>query len=177
MENEKILESLDSNWFYSSVFKPPSFPSCNLEDPHELKQPEPNIQIHQPQPILSLSSQLQPQPISDASTQVLQEEPCGMEQTGTGKRISKAGSKRRRRSVCIQECEEIKGSMELGFVPIEAGTDGRMFSDVLRLGRTRYWVETSRNPTFHCKMPPYGEGMVMKEHLRSWAHAVACTVR
>lgn len=177
MESEKILESLDSNWFFSSVFKPPSFPSCNLEEPHELKQPEPNIQIHHPQPIMPLSTQLQPQPISDASTQVLQEEPCGMDQTGTGKRIRKQGSKRRGYSVCMQECEEIQGSMELGFVLREVGTNGRLVSDVQRLGRTRYWVETSRSPAFHCKMPPYGDGMVMKEHLRSWAHAVACTVR
>lgn len=177
MESEKILESLDSNLFFSSVFKPPSFPSCNLKEPHELKQPEPNIQIHQPQPILSLSTKLQPQSISDASTQVHQEEPCGMEQTGTGKRISKQGSKRRGYSVCMQDCEEIHGSMGLGLVLREVGTESRLVSDVLRLWRTRYWVEPSRSPTFHCKMPPYGDGIVMKEHLRSWAHAVACTVR
>ncbi|KAF5752810.1 hypothetical protein HS088_TW01G00728 [Tripterygium wilfordii] len=27
------------------------------------------------------------------------------------------------------------------------------------------------------KMPPLNDGMAMKEHLKSWAHAVACTVR
>ncbi|KAF5736254.1 hypothetical protein HS088_TW14G00392 [Tripterygium wilfordii] len=27
------------------------------------------------------------------------------------------------------------------------------------------------------KMPPLNDGMAMKEHLKSWAHAVACAVR
>lgn len=180
MDNEKILESLDSNWFFSNVFNPPSFPPCNFKEPPppDLKQPEPNIQIHQTQHFQSLSTQIQTPPLSEASTQIFQEEPSGMlEQARTDTRISKQGSKRRGNRVCMQDCEKMKVFLELGFVLVEVASEGRSSSDVPRVRRTRDEFERSRSLTFHCRMPPYNDGLVMKKHLRSWAYAVACTVR
>ncbi|GMI93500.1 hypothetical protein HRI_003019300 [Hibiscus trionum] len=33
------------------------------------------------------------------------------------------------------------------------------------------------NGLYYLKMPPLNDGFAMKEHLKSWAYAVACTVR
>ncbi|KAL5997795.1 hypothetical protein ACLOJK_008727 [Asimina triloba] len=219
MEEEKIIESLDSNWFFCSVFKPPpssSRHSCKgpptpPQDTLPRKEPIPTMQVPLKELNQSTSAGLGTEIIPGADISVHDEKSSEMEpgrarckrsgesslkgevigfaesgfdvgrydvpvseekSSGMEQRRSKESSNsclaRKGRSCWMQEFENVRGFVELGSTAEDIG-----LGSGLPVGR----FDIPRGIYLHCKMPPSGNGIAMKEHLKSWAYAVACTVR
>lgn len=82
-----------------------------------------------------------------------------------GKKSPKSSSKKRdKEKLKFNELMEFR---EFGFISFE---DIEYYGELTPMGPKFY-------PYFSCKMPPFNEGMAMKEHLKSWACAVASIVR
>ncbi|CAK7350387.1 unnamed protein product [Dovyalis caffra] len=89
---------------------------------------------------------------------------------------TKKEEKRKRRQRRRRSKRKILGELDLGFdssnyYKLDYGF--RVFEDK----ETRGYGMFGRQLQHQGKMPPLNDGMAMKEHLKSWAHAVACTVR
>lgn len=76
----------------------------------------------------------------------------------------------------MKKLHRFKEFTDLGLSFSELGSDGRPFYTLWEQQRMARSYRL-RQP-FRCyNMPPMSDGLAMKEHLKSWAHAVACTVR
>uniref|UniRef100_A0A0A9FBB8 Uncharacterized protein n=1 Tax=Arundo donax TaxID=35708 RepID=A0A0A9FBB8_ARUDO len=136
MEGDKVFATIDSLWFYSSLFH-------QLSSQHKQSQcPE------EPQP----SRQQQESAETHKTTGSISAQPprCVKEATVAAKSITAARSSREldeRMNACLKKQRR----------------------------RTRVVAVPARcSPA---PMPAPDDGMAMKAHLRSWAHAVACSVR
>ncbi|KAJ4981523.1 hypothetical protein NE237_032360 [Protea cynaroides] len=120
--------------------------------------------------------------------------------------VKKQGKMRRissSKSLSDLEFEELKGFMDLGFVFSEEDKDSRLVSIIpglQRLGKkssekettvvesaiprpylSESWDDLDRrrkeNPLMNWRIPAFNDEIHMKDHLKSWAHTVASTVR
>lgn len=70
-----------------------------------------------------------------------------------------------------QKPEKMKRSKRKVLGELDLGFHGKLASD------SSISVETVEHPIHYTKMPPLDDGLAMKEHLKSWAYAVARTVK
>ncbi|ONM38495.1 uncharacterized protein [Zea mays] len=137
MEGDAVLSSMDSLWFYSSVF---------------LRQPSKHK-----------GSECAEEP---------QQDWAGTNKTTSGRPCCQAPK-------CAKEAAGRRA--EGGTVRIAPATgrgewDERMVA-WQKEQRRRALVAAAARCSPATMPPPGGEGVAMKAHLRSWAHAVACSVR
>ncbi|KAJ1285242.1 hypothetical protein BS78_03G265000 [Paspalum vaginatum] len=154
MEGGEIFESMDSLWFYSSVFlRASSSKHKQSERAEEL--------------------QLQARPRQQQDSAETHRASSGSAGPGPGQAprcVKEAAAQTERRAAAA------------GTVRVAAATtrgcrewDERMVAwqrEQRRRTRVAAAARCSQAP-----MPATGEGVAMKAHLRSWAHAVACSVR
>ncbi|KAH7568742.1 hypothetical protein JRO89_XS06G0041900 [Xanthoceras sorbifolium] len=92
-------------------------------------------------------------------------------------------TRRRRRSKkrsLFHEKRQIFREADLGFYgQMESESPWLLYHDDQETTFDQYEKFGSHNVNMKMKMPlpPLNDGMAMKQHLKSWAHAVACTVR
>ncbi|MFQ6643625.1 hypothetical protein Gotur_018512 [Gossypium turneri] len=67
-----------------------------------------------------------------------------------------------------QKPEKMKRSKGKVLGELDLGFHGKLTSD------SSISVVTVKYPIYYTKMPPLDDGLAMKEHLKSWAYAVAC---
>ncbi|CAL4954726.1 unnamed protein product [Urochloa decumbens] len=147
MEGDDIWATMDSLWFYSSVL---------LQPPSKHKQSD-------------CAEELQPRE---------QQDPAETHKTASGsspqppKRIEEAALATERRAAAPAPATERRAAVRSSR---DREWDERMVAwqkEQRRLTRVAAAARCSQ-----ARMPPPGEGVDMKAHLRSWAHAVACSVR
>lgn len=175
-----VIESLDSLWFFSHVFSSSStgtaqFPSFTTDENASSPEPfleEPSkpisqtlVQIpdHQAQesPRCSRCGELETEP-------EMWKPPINMEEeTVESPKYWAAEQKEERRKKKSKRCKrstkqrrQILGELDLCF-------DGEENCGGFGSAECKY----------NYKMPPLDDNIAMKEHLKSWAYAVACTVR
>ncbi|XVF27463.1 hypothetical protein REPUB_Repub14bG0109600 [Reevesia pubescens] len=175
--SKKVMESLDSLWFFNNVLTLTTF---QHKDHHAAAAAidEDTVKEEEEEP-------MKPK-IEDApSTEILVPRcpKCGEIAVGieqqimqpvkevefAAKPIEKPERKRRRRRRKRSK-RKVFGELDLGL-----GFHGNLAS------QSSFSEETIEYPYFesqhYTKMPPLNDGLAMKEHLKSWAYAVACTVR
>ncbi|KAG0539260.1 hypothetical protein BDA96_03G307500 [Sorghum bicolor] len=145
MEGDAVLSSMDSLWFYSSVFLRPSSNSKHkesecAEEPQQDSASETNKTTSGGRPCQP------PKCVKEAAAQT------GRRAEGGTVRIADARG-------CSWEWDE------------------RMVAWQKEQRRRARVAAAARARCSQTMMPPPGEGVAMKAHLRSWAHAVACSVR
>ncbi|XP_017698786.1 uncharacterized protein LOC108511380 [Phoenix dactylifera] len=187
MDDEIILESLGSLWFFSNILSPSSPITCinaknthdsHPSDPRKPKQPGPTTQILQSHQLKS----------PDICVQAVGKG------AGSGEQATKPenheASKYPKES--FMEQRKKKSNREQGMKKLHRFKEeftvlGLSFGELGPDGRRPFYTSWKqqrmarsyglRQP-FRChNMPPLSDGLAMKEHLKSWAHAVACTVR
>ncbi|KAG8077807.1 hypothetical protein GUJ93_ZPchr0007g5572 [Zizania palustris] len=134
MEGDEIFASIDSLWFYSTVFLPPSPKRKNCS---------------------AVSGELQPRK-QDSTESRRMDGDCGSQDTG-----------------CVREAAPVAASRR-------AAATIRELEERMDIWQEQHWRQTRVAAPARCSpssMPPPGDGPAMKAHLRSWAHAVACSVR
>ncbi|KAK9014276.1 hypothetical protein V6N11_005439 [Hibiscus sabdariffa] len=152
------MESLDSLWFFDNVLTLPSFLHNKV---HGVPFYEDLVQEEE---------ETKPE-IQDApSTEILVprcpkcgEIAAGIELAKPTEKPEKRKRRRRRR-----RRRKVLGELDLGF-------HGKLASE------SSFSEENIARPDFesphYSKMPLLNDGLAMKEHLKSWAYAVACTVK
>ncbi|GMI72887.1 hypothetical protein HRI_000958000 [Hibiscus trionum] len=150
--SKKVMESLDSLWFFDNVLSLPSFQHNVYEDTvQEEEESKPKIQDAEILvPRCPKCGEIEQQPMTEVEFAKPPEK-------------SKRRRRRRRRSK-----RKVLGELHLGF-------HGKLASE------SSFSEENVAHPNFetphYTKMPPLNDGLAMKEHLKSWAHAVACRVK
>ncbi|KAK8487625.1 hypothetical protein V6N13_062999 [Hibiscus sabdariffa] len=155
--SEKVMESLDSLWFFDNVLTLPSFLHSKVhgvpfyEDPvpEEEEEPKPEIQDAPSTEILvprcPKCGEIEQHPIAEVEFAKPREKP------------EKRKRRRKRRSK-----RKVLGELDLA-------------------SESSFSEENIARPDFetphYSKMPPLNDGLAMKEHLKSWAYAVACAVK
>ncbi|XXG77481.1 hypothetical protein AAC387_Pa08g1627 [Persea americana] len=196
-EEERVLSFFEVFWFYHKIFpKPPSFPPPTNPTPiqDETQIEKPNT-FHLESLHRSLSDELSSKSSPRSPDSVLPT-PTFIREEVLAKR-KKRGSK----SLADLELEELKGIFDLGFCFLDGEVDSRLVSVVPGLQRLKKggeeeeeaaeesavcrpylseaWSvdEREENPLMNWRVPVVCNGEEMKDHLRSWAQAVASTVR
>ncbi|KDP21125.1 hypothetical protein JCGZ_21596 [Jatropha curcas] len=169
-ESGLLLESLDSLWFFSNVLSSTTQPpvrDVNNGNTTKEDSPKPTKPIVQTQQNAS-------QNLEFVSPRCSKCRELALESTVEEAETKKEERRRRRKR---KSKRKILGKLDFGF-------DGTSTD----LGHFGVW-EINTEITTACgygmfrskqhlvNMPPLSDGMAMKEHLKSWAYAVACTVR
>ncbi|OAY26369.1 hypothetical protein MANES_16G042200v8 [Manihot esculenta] len=160
MEGSGILESLDSLWFFSSVLwrkpkpmaDPPTEPSKPIFQTQQNESGNPEIGSSGCTRC-EFSAEIEPVTVQVQEAEMEAFKATKKEEARSGRRKRK--SKRKRK---------VLGELELGIDERDIWDwefDG--YKEMSGIGSV--------------KMPLLTDGMAMKEHLKSWAYAVACTVR
>ncbi|KAL4291428.1 hypothetical protein GQ457_14G009070 [Hibiscus cannabinus] len=149
------MENFESLWFFNNVLTLP--PPLLLQQEEEEKKPSESNILHD-----ALAAEiLVPRcpncgEIADVG---VQQQPADVQPVQRRKR----GGRRRRRK---RSKRKVMGDqLDLGFYGSCLDSESS-FSE-----------ETKGQQYYYMKMPPLNDGSAMKEHLKSWAYAVACTVR
>ncbi|KAL5707460.1 hypothetical protein ACHQM5_018360 [Ranunculus cassubicifolius] len=152
------------DWVLSRVFSSPHPPPPLLLSP---TPSQPSCQHHTPKqkldtpkfPFLQTKQvQVMVEPYEEVG---LMKTPESMKRD---KKSPKSSSKRRNKE--IWEFNELVEFREFGFISFEDN------DELLSAMGSKFYY-----PYFSCKMPPFNEGMAIKRYLKSWACAVASTVR
>ncbi|KAH7651443.1 hypothetical protein IHE45_20G057700 [Dioscorea alata] len=148
-----ILESLDSLWFFSNILSASSSP-IPCTNAITIKLQTSNSQPHHPVNTLK-TTKLE----TDVDVQVLPLKPEKPKKLRATKEKEKQKLKHQKNDIEDGLVEEL---VFLGLSLQQLSVKQRMKTGM----------------AFHCcSMPPLNDGLAMKKHLKSWAHAVACTVR
>lgn len=194
MEEEKRAVSLfEVFWFYHKIFpKPPPFSRPTQEKTHIKKPNNSHLQ--------SLSHELSSKSDPLSPNSVLPTPQLISRET---EEVTTVRKKRGSKSLSDLELQELKGIFDLGFRFLDGEMDSRLVSIVPGLQRLRKkegeekeeaavdesavsrpylseaWSADGReeNPMMKWRVPAVCYGDDMKHHLRSWAQAVASTVR
>lgn len=180
MDCSRVAQSLDSLWFYSNILTccrtedsvPVSVPLACLTDDDQLAPPPPPFHdkegdVHRPiTPLCVLNQENESQPLGVENLNLV---PAGCHEIGecssasvfqkTEKRERKMRKKKKKNKFgVIWGRKEIRGAVELGFgVKQVCGVLNQMLATT--------------------QLPPIDDGVVMKKHIKSWAYAVACSVK
>ncbi|KAL4310110.1 hypothetical protein GQ457_01G041720 [Hibiscus cannabinus] len=159
--SKKAMESLDSLWFFDNVLTLPSF-LHNKVHADAVPFYEDLVQEEE-------EEETKPE-IQDApSTEILVPRCPNCGEIAAGIELAKPTEKRKRRRRRRRRSKrKVLGELDLGF-------HGKLASE------SSFSEENIARPDFesphYSKMPPMNDGLAMKEHLKSWAYAVACTVK
>ncbi|KAL1826847.1 hypothetical protein ACET3Z_005259 [Daucus carota] len=165
MEGEKVIESLDCLWFFSNVMHAPK--THPIEVPSSKEEPKvenvEKVKV-ETEPIMILEAK------RDASSFEMISKNGGLrsrdEKESSGERkVRKATKKRNKKDVKVN----------MGDYEKELGFDFRF--DLSELLMMIEGYERFNKKKCGEVMPPLSDGMAMKQHLKSWAYAVACNVR
>ncbi|KAK9268262.1 hypothetical protein L1049_010705 [Liquidambar formosana] len=183
MDSLVVIERLDSLWFCSNIFSSATPPLAsdgdgNVTENHlkETTRSEPSKPIT---PILENQQNQSP------SAEIMRVETEKVEVVEIPKPPEKDLRRRRRKSqrsikpAGLYERGRILGELDLGHeVKWGYGHLGFHVKNVCGSWMVEETCGYQRlSSQHHAKMPPLNDGMAMKEHLRSWAYAVASTVR
>lgn len=182
MDCSDIIESLDSLWFYSNIvvsFSKTEQPSHAVkEDAVEAAALKPVNQIEEENKSRSAEN-LVPK-CGEFVGKEIEEFPKPAEErrktstsssTSTSSRSS--GGRRRRRRSRRRSSRKVLGELDH-----HSELDFGFFGDEeMTSGQHNQVVGSEYHHCTNMKMPPLDDNMAMKEHLKSWAYAVACTVR
>ncbi|XVF25617.1 hypothetical protein REPUB_Repub13aG0228500 [Reevesia pubescens] len=169
----KVVESLDSLWFFNNVLTLPTFqrkddPAAAALDEDTVREEEepskPKIQEdHNNTEILVPRCPKCGEIAIGNEQQTVQP----VKEVEFAKPTEKLERTRRRRK---RNKRKVLGELDLGM-----GFHGKLAFE------SSFSEETYGYSNFesqhYTKMPPLNDGLAMKEHLKSWAYAVACTVR
>lgn len=162
MEGEKVMESLDCLWFFSNVMHGPKFRPIEVHSTKEAPKVKNDVKVKTPsEPIVILESKRDVSLVfecgKNGGSRSRNEKESSLE-----RRMRRASKKRNKKDVNVGDFEEL-------------GFDFRFdLSEILMMieGYERFSTKG-----YSKIMPPLSDGMAMKEHLKSWAYAVACNVR
>ena len=191
MEDSGFTEKLDSLWFFSNVLslRSQSMASATDEKATQISlHHSPKSEATKPLSIIAQNQKNQTENAEVlvqqrrclncgefavetegqiAKTEVLEVLPPVKEEKRRSKRSFKSCLNQRRR-VLGESDLQVKGLGDMGFdVNVVCG------NWVVEEASGYQWFGSPH----HVKMPPLSDGMAMKHHLKSWAYAVACTVR
>ncbi|EOY27947.1 hypothetical protein QQP08_018750 [Theobroma cacao] len=174
--SRKVMESLDSLWFFNNVLTITTLEHKGPLDEDIVKEEVPSKHNTQ--------STSQDQQNEAPSTEILVPrcpkcgeiavefehrivQPDPVEEVEFARPTEKSERRRRRRRRKRSK-RKVLGELDLGF-------HGNLASESWFSEET-YGYPNSESQHY-TKMPPLNDGLAMKEHLKSWAYAVACTVR
>ncbi|XVF87298.1 hypothetical protein PTKIN_Ptkin18bG0108400 [Pterospermum kingtungense] len=173
--SKNVMENLESLWFFYNVltltaYQPQDHASAIVEDTVEEEEEPPKSLI---QGVPSTAHVLVPwcPNCGEIAVGIEQKvvEPVKMEETA--KPTEKPERSRRRRRRRKRSKRKVLGELDLGFHGNLASESS--FSEET-YGCSNFQIQSQKHYT---KMPALNDGLAMKEHLKSWAYAVACTVR
>ncbi|PIA33938.1 hypothetical protein AQUCO_03900059v1 [Aquilegia coerulea] len=175
MDVEKFIDDFDTLWFFTNIFSspPPPAPPLTLTLP-SLSSSTCSNNITQNLFESSTTSAIQVQDI-DISLQQQQQQHVEMmsvlkSPSESVKKEKRSTTPKRRDKMFMQFNEFIEFSdIDFTFV---AETELLLYGELTPMGPRLY------HPYLFCKiMPSLNDGMAMKEHIKSWACAVANTVK
>ncbi|KAJ0081873.1 hypothetical protein Patl1_10471 [Pistacia atlantica] len=182
MDCSQFIDTLDSLWFFSNVLSSTTQQSGHASDEQTVQEePEnPIIKVEENQNLgqrCCVCGEFAP----ELEPQVLHLEPVDLTKPEEKIKSRRSGRRKRRSKRMLHERRKILGELDLGF-------DRNMDSDELSSKSWLFDFEETTSSGYqmfgsqvhyqmNMKMPPLEDGMAMKEHLKSWAYAVACTVR
>lgn len=166
MDGSRVMESLDSLWFFTNVFSPRKQPlgsASDVKDSPKEELPEPNSPTLQNQlnelptaenlvPIMcpKCDENIEAQTVEPAEMELLEfQRSAEMQERRRTRRRSKRSLNQRRKNI-------------LGELDVKDFSGSWMF------------VETCQHQSI---LPSFNDNVAMKLHLKSWAYAVAGTVR
>ncbi|TKY60058.1 hypothetical protein E2542_SST17153 [Spatholobus suberectus] len=167
MGGSRVAQSLDSLWFYTNILTCRGEPAANLTDQfapsnHAKECPKrPNTpflvnQQHEPRKVQNLTPKCHNfGEISSAFEEVRATVPGNKEKRDRRKR-------RKWNKLGLYGTNVVRGGLDLGFDKFQEES---------------YKYQMLNNTQQQIKMPPFDDDVAMKQHLKSWAYAVACTVR
>ncbi|KAJ4823176.1 hypothetical protein Tsubulata_019231 [Turnera subulata] len=180
MEGSTLLESLDSLWFFTNVISSKPQPTDHFTGNEEPEKPlSPVVQIiHQNDPppegeLLLLTPKCHKCGEFPVEVEAEGVKPTSMEEeVGFLTPPSRKEERKKRKK---KSKRKILGELDLG--GYNCGFFGVLTDE--GIGKQGMFI---RNQEYYyhrqvMKMPPLDDGMAMKQHLKSWAYAVACTVR
>ncbi|KAK8618508.1 hypothetical protein V6N13_132497 [Hibiscus sabdariffa] len=157
--SKKFMENFESLWFFNNVLT--LTPPLHQE---EEKKPSDSKILHD---VLAAAEILVPRcpncgEIADVELEQRPEvQPVQAAEFARPERRKRGGRRRRRK----RSKRKVLGELDLGFY---GNLDSESSFSEETKGQCQY---------YYMKMPPLNDGSAMKEHLKSWAYAVACTVR
>ncbi|XP_023520136.1 uncharacterized protein LOC111783440 [Cucurbita pepo subsp. pepo] len=172
MEDQQVLQNLDSLWFFATVFSNRTPPPPPPPPPPVVQKPTQNDFVEPPGGEIAT-------PIFQNQQNVGEERNIVDEKTnetggGLGLIITEERRKSRgRRWGCLGQRRKIVGEMDLSDAVKEICECWLLEQ---RIGGGNQY-QRGRRKMKKKKMPPFEDSMAMKEHIRSWAFAVACIVR
>ncbi|OMO65421.1 hypothetical protein COLO4_31250 [Corchorus olitorius] len=184
--SKEVIESLDSLWFFSNVLsftklepKDDLATSAIDEEDNIVKEEEEESKEKTQSNSQNLQNEAPPSSENWVSIRCPKCGETGVE-FGPVKEVEFAEPKekqpeirRRRRSKRRKRSKrKVLGELDFGFHGGNLDSES-WFSEESNINGYGNF-ETQQQYT---KMPPLNDGLAMKEHLKSWAHAVACTVR
>ncbi|XWS19729.1 hypothetical protein CRYUN_Cryun31cG0041300 [Craigia yunnanensis] len=166
--SNKVMESLDSLWFFNNVLTLTTFQHKDHAaalDEDTVEEEEPSKHRIQGVPSTEILVPRYPN-CGEIAVGIEQQIVQPVKMVEFSKPTEKPERKRRRRRK--RSKRKVLGELDLGF-------HGNLASE------SSFSEETYGYSNFqsqqYTKMPPLDDGLAMKEHLKSWAYAVACTVR
>ncbi|XVE88232.1 hypothetical protein DITRI_Ditri19aG0052400 [Diplodiscus trichospermus] len=169
--SKKVMDSLDSLWFFNNVLTLPAFqhkdPAAAIDEA-SVEEEEPSKHKIQEAPSSEILVPRCPK-CGEIAVGIEQQTVPPVKDVEFAKPTEMPEKKRRRRRRRKRSKTKVLGELDLGF-------HGYLASEY-----SWFYEETYGYPNFetqgYTKMPPLNDGLAMKEHLKSWAHAVACIVR
>ncbi|KAB1670112.1 hypothetical protein ERO13_D10G035800v2 [Gossypium hirsutum] len=176
--SKKVMESFDYLWFFNNVLTltplhhklnpPPTAPSVDVDAADEQKPPKPDILLHEAAAPVPGSEIPVPRCPNCGEIAVVTDQQRVVQPfaKATEKPAERRKRRRRRRK---RSKRKVLGELDLGFY-------GNLDSES-SFSEGTYGHKSFDSRHYIMKMPPSNDGFAMKEHLKSWAYAVACTVR
>ncbi|KAG9448207.1 hypothetical protein H6P81_014335 [Aristolochia fimbriata] len=171
---DNLLRTFDSLWFCSNILAPPpAFSGCGGGEGTAGGSLSTLPDDSDKTPVAAAPKACEDRGhILSPNEEVLLQAMCSKEEPEQAVRLTSNASAdltRGEKRCCLLRLDEIKGCLDLGFSLEEMGLDDRLMTIFRGLQGTAAAAD--------CKMPPLSDGIAMKEHLKSWAHVVACTVK
>ncbi|XVE51491.1 hypothetical protein DITRI_Ditri02bG0045400 [Diplodiscus trichospermus] len=159
--SKKVMESFDSLWFFNNVL---TLTTTFQHNDHAAALDEDTVGKEEPS-----KHRIQVVPrcpnCGEIAVGVEQQMVQPVKIVESAKPTEKPERKRRRRK---RSKRKVLGELDLGF-------HGNLASES-SFSEETYGLSNFQSQDYS-KMPPLNDGLAMKEHLKSWAYAVACTVR
>ncbi|XP_039038399.1 uncharacterized protein LOC120175921 [Hibiscus syriacus] len=159
--SNKVVESLESLWFFNNVLTLPSF---EHKGHHGFALHEDTVEEEEEEEEEEESSKPK---IQETEILVPRCPKCG--EIAAGVEFAKPTEKRKRRRR-RRSNRKVLGELDLGLHCKLAYESSFSEENIARP------IPNSETPRY-TKMPPLNDGLAMKQHLKSWAYAVACTVK